>query len=111
MMITQIWVKRYHSDIRDPHICADLVEAIVSNQYHRHYPTYYIKDEGEIDVAYVDREKFWPIEVKWRNQLRPEDLKRVKKYPRAQVFAKVYESRKIDGVSIEPLPLALLKLP
>jgi len=64
-------------DIDDAIVSSDLVEAIVSNHYRRYYPTYYIKAEGEIDVAYVDQKKFWPIEVKWRNQLRPKDVKQL----------------------------------
>lgn len=98
-----------NSDAKDPHIGASLVEAIVSNQYHRYYPTYYIKNEGEIDVAYVHDGKFWPIEVKWRNQLRPEDVKLISKYKRSRIFSKVYKQNQINGIPIEPLPLALLQ--
>lgn len=96
-------------DVEDPNISADLVEAIVSNQYRRYYPTYYIKAEEEIDIAYIHNDKFWPIEIKWRNQLRSRDIKHIKKYQRARVFSKVYRYGQVEGVSVEPLPLALLK--
>lgn len=101
--------QQIENDIRDPIVCSSLVESTVSNYFRRYYPTYYIKAEGEIDVAYVDDKKFFPIEVKWRNQLRPEDLKQIKKYPRARVFAKTFSQGEIDGISIEPLPWALLQ--
>lgn len=98
------------ADIADPHISADLVESVVSNQYRRYYPTYYIKSENEeVDIAYVAKETFWPIEVKWRNQLRPQDLKQIKKYKNVRVFSKTYDYREIDGITIEPLVIALLR--
>lgn len=96
-------------DIQDPMISAALVESVVANQFRRHHPTYYIKAEGEIDVAYVFEKKFFPIEIKWRNQLRPEDLKHIKKFPRARVFSKTMSRGFVDGIAIEPLPWALLK--
>lgn len=95
-------------DISNPEISSALVESVVSNQFRLTYPTYYIKADGEIDVAYVFEKKFFPVEVKWRNQLRPEDLKQIKKYPRARVFTKTFSYGNVDGVSIEPLPWALL---
>lgn len=101
--------EQIEKSIQDPHICADLVESVVSNQYRRYYPTYYIKAAGEIDVAYVHDRKFWPIEVKWRNQLRPKDLKQLSKYPSARVFGKNHQYHEVDGISLEPLPLALLR--
>ena len=50
-------------DLAVPNVAADLVESVVSNQYRQYYPTYYIKSEGEIDVAYVNKGTFWPIEI------------------------------------------------
>ncbi|WP_264773990.1 ATP-binding protein [Coxiella burnetii] len=96
-------------DTEDSIISSSLMEAIVSNQYRRYYPTYYIKCEGEIDVAYVHKNAVWPIEIKWRNQLRPHDLKQIKKYKRARIFSKTNVLTRIDSIPIEPLPLALLK--
>jgi len=98
-------------DIIDPMTSSDLVEAIVSNHYRRYYPTYYIKAEGEIDVAYVDKNTFWPIEVKWRNQLRPKDTKQLSKYKRAKILSKSNHPSQIDSIPIIPLPLALLQPP
>lgn len=101
--------QRICDDVNHPNISADIVEALVSNQFRRFYPTYYIKAEGEIDLAYVDNNKFWPIEVKWRNQLRPLDLKQISKYKQGRVFSKTYQANTVNGLSIEPLPLALLR--
>ena len=104
--------QRIQKDSRDAMLSSDLVEAIVSNHFRRYYPTYYIKGDGEIDVAYVTEGKYWPIEVKWRNQLRPKELKQIQLHKRARVFAKTRFVGQINNLSIEPLPLALLdKLP
>jgi predicted AAA+ superfamily ATPase len=101
--------QKIHEDIKDPHISATLVEAVVSNQFRRYYPTYYIKDDIEIDIAYVDQQQFWPIEVKWRNQLRPKDINALTKYKHATVLAKTPVPNNINGINIFPLPLALLR--
>ena len=85
-----------------------LVEACVATHMRRRYPTYYIKAAGEVDVAYVDRGRFWPIEVKWTAQIRPRDLKQIRKYDNGRILARVRQSSTIDGVAVEPLPLALL---
>ena len=73
-------------NIDNPKICSELVKSVVSNQFRRYYPTYYIKSEGEIDVAYVYDNKYWPIEIKWRNQLRPNELKHIQKHKNSKVF-------------------------
>jgi len=114
MAITQIWVMaiaQIINDIHDPLISSDLVEAVVSNQFRQHFPTYYIKAEGEIDVAYVRDGVFWPIEIKWRNQLRPKDVKQISKYERSKIYSKILEPSKINGIPILPLPLALIQEP
>ena len=93
-----------------PEQYANLVEACVSTHFRRFFPTYYIKSEGEVDVAYVRQGRFWPIEVKWTNQLRPKDLKQVAKYNNAEIYAKTMRDTVINGVPTRPLPLALLHI-
>ena len=48
-----------------------IVEACVATHCRRAHPTYYIEAQGEGDVAYVHDGRFWSVEVKWANQLRP----------------------------------------
>jgi len=96
--------------ISNSHLSAALVETIVTTHFRQHYPTYYIKAEGEVDVAYIKDKKFWPIEVKWRNQLRPSDLKQILKYKNAKIWSKCYTASQIEQTPILPLPLALLEL-
>jgi predicted AAA+ superfamily ATPase len=96
--------------VSDPTWTARLVEACVATHYRRFYPTYYIKAKGEVDVAYVDQNRFWPLEVKWTSQLRPKALKQIAKYPNGRILTKSRQHGEILGVSAEPLPLALLHL-
>jgi len=96
--------------ISDPDWGAKLVEACVATHYRRYFPTYYIKAEGEVDVAYIDRNRFWPLEVKWTKQLRPKALKQIAKYPNSRILTRSRQSGKVLGIPTEPLPLALLRL-
>lgn len=96
--------------VKDPIICSQLVEACVTSHFSRHYPTYYIKAEGEVDIAYVRDEKIWPIEIKWTNQIRSSDLKQIKKYRNAQIFNKTRKPGEIFEIPSIPIPLALLEI-
>ena len=96
--------------IDDPDLGSLLVEACVATHYNRYFPTYYIKAAGEVDVAYVDRGRFWPIEVKWAGKLRTGDLKQIAKYPGGRIFSKTRETTMLRGIPVEPLPHALFRL-
>ncbi|MFC1708252.1 ATP-binding protein [Planctomycetota bacterium] len=95
----------------DPEQCSRLVEACVATQLRRLYPTYYIKSVGEVDVAFVSAGRFWPVEVKWSRQLRPKDLKQIRKYENGRILARTRSPGALEGVPVQPLPLALLRLP
>ena len=94
----------------EPALSSKLVEACVATHFRRYYPTYYIKAQGEIDIAYVDKKRFWPIEVKWTNQLRTKDLKQIQKYTNGIILTKQSTYGTIFNTKTEPLPLALLRL-
>ena len=96
--------------VSDPDWAARLAEACVVTHYRRYYPTYYIKAEGEVDVAYVDQNRFWPLEVKWTKQLRPKNLKQIAKYPNGRILTRSRQRGHILGIPTEPLPLAMLRL-
>jgi len=87
-----------------------LAESCVATHYSRHYPTYYIKAKGEVDVAYVSHNRFWPVEVKWTAQIRPKDLKQVAKYSNSRILTCLQRYGEIMGVHTEPLPLTLFRL-
>jgi hypothetical protein len=61
-----------------------------------------------VDVAYVDGDAFVPIEVKWTHQVRPSDLRQIRKYPNGRVLTSQRQARRVDGIRYEPVPVALL---
>jgi predicted AAA+ superfamily ATPase len=87
-----------------------LTEACAVTHFRRKFPTFYIKSKGEVDVAYVDDNRLWPIEIKWTRQLRPKQIKQIAEYPNGRILTKSKAKGQIQGISTEPLPLALLKL-
>ena len=94
----------------DPNLASKLVETCAAVHYRRYFPTYYIKAEGEVDIAYVDQNRFWPVEIKWGTQLRPKDLKQISKYQNSRILSKGLQGGVIRGVPVEPLPLTLFHL-
>jgi hypothetical protein len=97
--------------VEDNKLSSLLVESVVITHSARHYPTYYIKADNEVDVAYVHCDKFWPIEVKWTNQIRAKDLKQVLKYKNGQIWSKVKVSDTIGNTPVLLLPFGLLNSP
>lgn len=87
-----------------------LVEACVSSHYRRWYPTYYIKAEGEVDIAFINNKKFWPIEIKWTQQLRAKDLKQIQKYKNGIILAKQSTIRDLHETPCYPLAWYLAKI-
>jgi uncharacterized protein len=96
--------------VRDPVWASKLVEACVVTHHRRFFPTYYLKAEGEVDLAYVDKNRCWPVEIKWTNQLRPKDLKQIAKYPNGEIWGRAKQPGSINGVKSYSLPIKLLQL-
>jgi predicted AAA+ superfamily ATPase len=96
--------------VQMPEIVSTLVEACAITHYRRFYPTYYIKGEGEIDIAYIKGDRFWPVEIKWTQQLQRSELKQFAKYPNGVILTKKKETNFLDSFPTEPLPLALFNL-
>lgn len=94
----------------DPESSGRLAEACAVTHVRRFHPTYYIKAEGEVDIAYTEGKRIHPIEVKWTQQLRPKDLKQIAKYKNGRIWSRTWNTREIAGLPVEPLPLALYRL-
>ena len=101
----QSWVIPLRTE--NPEIIPLLVETCAISHYQRFYPCFYIKAEGEVDLAYVYQGKFFPIEVKWTSQLRPKDLKQISKYKSALILSKHKEPSLINNILTQPLPVHL----
>lgn len=95
--------------ISKPEWAGRLVEACAVSHYARHYPTYYIKAAGEVDIAFIEGGRFWPLEIKWTGQIRPKDLKQVAKYPNSAIATKNITGDRVHGVPAEPLVFKLLR--
>ncbi|MBI1954704.1 MAG: ATP-binding protein [Proteobacteria bacterium] len=87
-----------------------LVETVVINHIRRHWPTYYIKAEGEVDIAYIKEGRFFPIEIKWTQQLRPKDFKQIQKYPQGLILSKTQQDGFLGPIPTKPLPRFLYDL-
>ena len=90
---------------------SSLVEGTITGLYRRKYPTYYLKgSSGEVDIAYVNKNTFWPVEVKWKNRLHSSELNQLKKYDTGVILAKQQNAQAIDGIPVRSLPLQALEL-
>lgn len=96
--------------LSNPELSSKLVETCVITQFRRYYPTYYIKAEGEVDLAYVHNQRFWPIEITWQNQMRSKDLKQILKYANGKILTKTERSGIIQHIKTESLPITLWHL-
>jgi predicted AAA+ superfamily ATPase len=90
--------------------CGKIVESCITNHYQRKFPTFYIKAKGEVDIAYIDQKRFWPVEIKWTKQLRPKALKQILKYSNSKILTRDRNTGEIQGIPTEPIPLNLLRL-
>ncbi len=96
--------------IESPKSCSKIVESCIVNHYQRKFPVFYIKSKGEVDIAYIEKKRFWPIEVKWTGQIRPKELKQISKYSNGKILTKTKIEGKIQGIPTEPVPINLLRL-
>jgi predicted AAA+ superfamily ATPase len=87
-----------------------LVETCVAAHAHRHFPTYYIKAKGEVDVAFVRNGRFWPIEVKWTSQIRAKDIRQIQTYDNGVIAARTHTTSCFNNVKIIPLAFVLSAL-
>ena len=97
------------SVIADPEWAGKLAETCAAVHHHRMHPTYYIKGDGEVDIAIVEGSTFRPIEVKWTGQVRSTDLKQARKYRNSAICSRLAASR-LHGLPNELLPLHLQRL-
>jgi predicted AAA+ superfamily ATPase len=82
------------------------VEAAAVDHCKRWAPTYYIKgDKGEVDIALVQGNKMFPVEVKWTRTIRPEALKQVRKYSNGIVLTPAPEIVTETRQNIRLIPL------
>ena len=96
--------------LANPDWTGEAADACAVAHHHRMHPTYYIKGEGEVDIAFVEGTVFQPVEVKWTGQIRSSDLKQARKYDNSLVCSRIATAKRIHGLPNELLPLHLLRL-
>ncbi|MBI5299028.1 MAG: ATP-binding protein [Deltaproteobacteria bacterium] len=82
-----------------------LIEGIIASLFNRTWESYYIKAEGEVDIAIVKNKKFLPIEIKNSVVLQKKDLKQILKYKNGIIGYAGYEVGKFDHLDVVPIPL------
>lgn len=93
----------------DAHLQRDL-EAVMSCHVARRGEVFYIKGMGEIDVAWYAGRRLQLVEAKWSKQLRPEELKEVRRRGQGVVAGRVLQEGSLDGVRVLPAAVVLLRL-
>lgn len=87
-----------------------IVEACAVSHFSRFHPTYYIKGDGEVDIAYVKDGRFWPLEIKWTRQIRAPEIKQAAKYKNSLIAGREGLPAQIHGIPFAPLVKVLLDL-
>jgi predicted AAA+ superfamily ATPase len=86
----------------------NIVEGCVSSLLRRKYTTYYIKSEGEVDVAIIFKKKFLPVEIKWTEDLRKRDLKQILKYKKGIIGYRGLQIGRFEHLHVLPIPILAL---
>lgn len=94
--------------INDSLLKSEIVEGVIASLFRRHYKTYYIKGETEVDISIVTGERFFPIEIKYAGSLKANELKQILKYPHGIVAYKGDEYGRFRHLDVLPLPVTAL---
>lgn len=87
-----------------------LAETAVVSGLRRKFKSFYIKGgKGEVDQVIIDGRRLLPIEVKWTNTLRREDLKQIYSYPRGLIADKGRRVSLLDGMVRVPIVRLLIQ--
>ncbi|MBI5399004.1 ATP-binding protein [Candidatus Saganbacteria bacterium] len=82
-----------------------LIEGIMAALFKRQFETYYIKAEGEIDLALVNGNRFFPVEIKNSTLLRKNDLKQILKQKTGVIGYAGEEIAQFEKLEVIPNPI------
>ena len=77
------------------------VEACVASHSKRQHKTFYFKGQGEVDVVELHNKEPLAIEVKWAEQIRPNDLKTIKLFKNNYILTKNPHLAPIDNIKTQ----------
>jgi predicted AAA+ superfamily ATPase len=98
----QAWIE---GKDKQSEITSSLVEGVIASLCKRTWDSYYIKAEGEVDIAIVAGKKFYPIEIKYSPTLKRNDLKQILKYPKGIVAYRGPDCGMFDHLTVLPIHL------
>jgi predicted AAA+ superfamily ATPase len=97
-------IDKIQANLTDNQFASSIVEAVAVDHCKRWIPTYYIKgDKGEVDIVLVQGNKMYPVEVKWTQHIRPEDIKQVRKYKNGIILTQWGENKMLESNPLIPL--------
>jgi len=102
------WVFAEKNVAHESTLKENIIEGCISALLRRNYPTYYIKADGEVDIAILAGRTFLPIEIKWSESLKKADLKQILKYKKGIIGYKGLRIGKYEHISVLPIPLLAL---
>ncbi len=88
-----------------------MAEACVASHCHRYGKVFYFKGQGEIDLIWPFHQRINAIEVKWTNQIRPNDLKTLKQFKHGLILNKGIRQGVEAGITLMPVSHFLFHLP
>ncbi len=85
-----------------------MVEGCISSLFRRSRKIYYIKSGGEVDLAILSGKGFLPVEIKWSENLRKNELKQILKYRKGIIGYKGIHIGRYEQLYV--LPASILAL-
>ena len=93
----------------EPDLKNSIIEGTIASLFCQNFQTFYIKAEGEVDIALVREKRFLPIEIKNSMTLNKKELKQILKYKNGIVAYAGFETGKFEHLDVVPIPvLAML---
>lgn len=86
------------------------LEAVMACHRARAGAVFYLKGKGEVDLAFYAGRALQLVEVKWTAQLRPEELKEIRRRGHGLIAARVPQRAEVDGIAVLPAAVVLLRL-
>jgi predicted AAA+ superfamily ATPase len=99
-----------NNQLKDNKFASSYVEAVAVDHCKRWAPTYYIKgNKGEVDIAVVQGNRMYPLEIKWSRNIRSEDLKQLTNYENGIVLYPMAEIKSVKNTTFVPLNRFLIQ--
>ena len=97
-------IERISEDLKGNEFASSYVEAAAVDHCKRWAPTYYIKgNKGEVDIAVIQKNQLYPVEVKWARNIRVEDFKEIQRFSNGILLTPDVEKKMVKTTWMIPL--------